>query len=157
MMHFFKSTWKCAISCCWADIHCLQGAAITNGTAISAALLITSFMHRGMESEVLPWFLSAPEQRHSAWSNWDYHLTGSKKAWWIIFIPKYIKMRKGTELGPSSGKPYFSTEEPSCISSFTRHITHCKSILSTRTTFTFTGKHLKLHPPLQEKSYSQNQ
>lgn len=149
------------VSSCWANTHYLQGAAITNGTAISAALLIPSrdgsSMHQGMESEVLPCLLSAPEQCHSALSNWDYHLTGSKKAWWIIFIPKHIKMWKGTALGPSSGKPYFSMEEPSSISSFTFHITHCKSILRTRTTFTFTGKNLKLHPPLQERSYSQNQ
>lgn len=149
------------ISCCWANIHYLQGAAITNGTATSAALLIISrddsFMHQGVESEVLPFFLSAPEQCHSALSNWDYHLTGSKKGRRINFIPKPIRMGKGTALSPSGGKPYFFMEEPSSISSVTCHITHCKSTLCTRTTFAFTGKDLKLHSPLQERSYSQNQ
>lgn len=146
--------------CCWPNIHYLQGAAITNGTAISAALLIISrddsFMHQSMESEVLPCFLSAPEQCHSALFNWDYHLAGSKKGWIIIFIPKHIKMGKGTALSPSSGKPYFFMEEPSSVSSFTFHITHCKSILHTRIAFTFTGEHLKLHSPFQERTCSQS-
>lgn len=139
----------------------MQGAALTTGTAISAALLITSrddsSVHQGMESEVLPCFLSAPEQCHSALFNWDYHLAGSKKGWLIVFIPKHIKMGKGTALSPSSGKPYFFMEEPSSISSFAAHIIHCKSILHTKTTSTFTGEHLKLHSPFQERSYSQNQ
>jgi len=51
----------------------LQSASINDGTVISAALLITnkddSFMHQSKESEVLPCFLFAPEEYHSAVSN----------------------------------------------------------------------------------------
>lgn len=148
------------ISCCQENICYLQGAVINNGPAISTALLITnkddSFMHQSKKSEVLPCFLFAPEEYHSALSNQEHYLTGSKKARSIIFIPKLIKMcleGLNTMLFHINGKPHF-IEEPTAAANFIFHITHCKSTLH-RISATLTGKYLKFHSPFQEGNYSQ--